>query len=94
MCTQSININAYNVKKAITIQVLSKVIHMSIIHCNKTFTCDVCGEVYNLKCSLDDHVKYSHEGKKHTCNICQKIFTRRQALALHIKRDHQEKSTK
>lgn len=48
------------------------------------FGCETCGDVFALKCDLEDHMKEVHmEGKLLSCSNCDKQFCEESELKLH-----------
>lgn len=51
---------------------------------NKRFTCDTCGEVFNVFTEFNSHKK-THGQFRYQCKICQKWFSKRYYLKSHEK---------
>lgn len=49
------------------------------------FKCELCGEGYAKKCSLDIHRRSVHEGAHYVCEICKKMFKYEAGLRSHLK---------
>ena len=62
--------------------------HVNRVHLNKPlsrdFGCHLCGNTYNRKHQLDQHVRGEHMNEKpHKCQTCDKAFVRRDKLVQH-----------
>nr|XP_015834120.1 PREDICTED: zinc finger protein 708 isoform X6 [Tribolium castaneum] len=49
------------------------------------FRCELCGEGYAKKWSLDIHHKSVHEGTRYVCEFCKKVFKYEAGLRSHVK---------
>jgi len=54
----------------------------------KQYKCPYCPKTYNLKCTLQRHIKTHHGRKLHRCHYCSSTFARLATLHMHIKREH------
>ena len=58
---------------------------------NPTELCDSCGEMFNTKESLDNHMKLDHDDakeKEELCDSCGQMFESVEALANHVNINH------
>ena len=57
----------------------------------QTFTCHVCGNIYQNNESLKNHINIIHMGQRNfPCDICGKLFTRARTMKTHRKNIHND----
>ena len=68
--------------------------HKKLVHGPKQFTCDLCGNMFTMKNSLNNHMLTAHRNPNtaptYQCEMCEYITTCEISLATHIQLRHKE----
>ena len=53
-------------------------------YANRNYSCNICGEMFNVKWLLENHVKQHTSQTQYPCNVCGKIFYLKWRLKKHM----------